>query len=130
LFPFREKKQADSHRLKGIPRLGGQPLRSTKNRTNIFFMAFRGTVWQGPIPVGEQDQLLCTWMPGVLGPAFALAPAQAEKKSTAETVFDFSYAYQITPNISFQPDLQGIIRPKGTDTPSARVAGAQIASNF
>jgi porin len=94
------------------------------------FMAFGGTVWQGPIPGREQDQLLCTWMTGILGPAFAPDPAQANQKSTAETVLDFSYVYQISSNIFFQPDLQVIIRPNGTNTPTALVLGAQIGCNF
>jgi len=109
---------------------GGLTYAPQTNVSPMPLMAFGGSVWQGLIPWRDQDQFLFTWMTGAFSNAFAADPGQASSHPTAETVFDVSYVFNITPEIYFQPDIQYIIQPNGTRTPNALVVGVQFGCNF
>lgn len=109
---------------------GGVTWSPQLNVSQMPLMGFGGTVWQGVIPGRDQDQFLCTWMAGTLGSAFEVSGPQAGANPTLETVFDVSYIINLTPNVFIQPDIQYVIQPNGTQTPSALVIGAQFGCNF
>jgi len=73
----------------------------------------------------------------VLGVAFAYGhlnnnPEDNEGSSFPgyEMVFEATYQMELTPWLSFQPDLQYVIHPSGTDIANALVLGVQATVSF
>jgi porin len=95
-------------------------------------MGFAGTVWQGVIPRRNRDQFLLTYLISDFSRDYADAVAAlGRNKPTAERVLETSYAIYLTDNYTIQPDIQYIIRPKGTNEVSnSLVLGIQFTANF
>lgn len=93
---------------------------------------FAGTIWQGIIPGRPDDQFLCTALIGNYGDNYRQSLINnGQGDPTFEMVLETSYLIQLTQNLSFQPDLQYVIRPKGTgQIPNALVLGFQIIAEF
>lgn len=95
-------------------------------------MGFAGAIWQGLIPGRDQDQTLFSFLVGGWSSDYAnAASAQGAGRPTAESVLEWSYIVQLTPNLTIQPDIQYVLRPGGTgNIGDALVLGLQFGASF
>lgn len=95
-------------------------------------MGFAGAIWQGLIPGRDLDQTLFSFLIGGWSSDYADAYAtQGYGRPTAESVLEWSYIVQLTPNLTVQPDLQYVLRPGGTgNIGDALVLGIQFGASF
>ncbi len=95
-------------------------------------MGFAGAIWQGLIPGRDLDQTLFSFLIGGWSRDYADAyAAQGYGRPTAESVLEWSYLIQLTPNLTVQPDLQYVLRPGGTgNIGDALVLGIQFGASF
>jgi porin len=85
-----------------LPRFGGDPV-TTATLETIEDSAAAGVVYTGLIPGRDDD---------VVGAGIAWARLN-QGGTNQETVFEMFYKAQLTPSISFQPDLQYVASPSG-----------------
>ena len=105
---------------------------SSQSESPAGFYTDSGLVYTGLIPTRVADRL---------GVAFGYARMPSQYASTAsasgipgvgyEAVAELSYALQVSPAISIQPDLQYILRPGGTQQyGNALIVGVRAVVNF
>jgi porin len=99
-----------------------------RNSSLMNFYIDGGLNYKGLITTRDND---------VLGVAFAYGhlnnnPEDNEGSSFPgyEMVFEATYQMELTPWLSFQPDLQYVIHPSGTDIANALVLGVQATVSF
>ncbi len=99
-----------------------------RNSSLINFYIDGGLNYKGLTPTRDND---------VVGVAFAYGhlsnnPQDNEGSSNPgyEIVVEATYQMELTPWLIFQPDLQYVIHPSGTDTANALVLGAQATVSF
>ncbi len=95
-------------------------------------MGFAGAVWQGLIPGRDNDQALFSFLIGRWSGDYANAYAiQGFGYPTTESVLEWSYIVQLTPNLTVQPDIQYVLRPGGTgNIGDTLVLGFQVGASF
>jgi porin len=95
-------------------------------------MGFAGVVWQGAIPGRNKDNILMSAYTGAFSSSYARKHAKdGGGWATAETVLEWAYVIQVTPNLQLQPDIQWIIQPMGLRSiPNALVIGCQVGLAF
>jgi len=95
-------------------------------------MGFAGAIWQGLLPGRDQDQALFSFLVGGWSSDYANASAtMGGGWPTAESVLEWSYIVQLTPNLTVQPDIQYVLRPGGTgNIGDAVVLGLQFGASF
>ncbi len=95
-------------------------------------MGFAGAIWQGLIPGRDQDQALFSFLIGGLSGDYADAYATlGYGRPTTESVLEWSYIVQLTPNLTVQPDIQYVLRPGGTgNIGDALILGVQVGASF
>lgn len=114
--------------LSSFARVGFSP----QSASPVGYYTDTGLVYTGLIPTRDADKL---------GLAFGYAQMGSQYASTGssqglpgvgyEAVVEFSYAMQLTPAISVQPDLQYILHPGGTQQDgNAVVVGVRAVVNF
>ncbi|MFV0416884.1 MAG: carbohydrate porin [Chthoniobacterales bacterium] len=98
---------------------------------NPLFGGF-GTLLQGFVPNRKNDKWLTSLYIQNYGANYSRSLAREGRgNASVELVLETSYIIQLTKNISFQPDLQYVIRPSGTGgIPNALVIGFQIIAKF
>ena len=96
------------------------------------FMGMAGTIWQGLIPGRDQDQWLTCFLIANFSSDYANSiSTPGTTTPTYEAVLETSYVIQLNKYLSFQPDLQYIIRPNGYgNIPNALVIGLQAVLSF
>jgi porin len=99
-----------------------------RNSSLMNFYIDGGINYKGLIPTRDND---------VLGVAFAYGhlshnPQNNDGSSFPgyEIVLEATYQMELTPWLTFQPDLQYVIHPSGTDIANALVLGAQATVSF
>jgi porin len=99
-----------------------------RNSSVINFYIDGGLNYKGLIPTRDND---------VLGLAFAYGHLHnnpqgndGSSNSGYEMVFEATYQIVLTPWLSFQPDLQYVMQPSGTDIPNALILGAHTTISF
>ena len=95
-------------------------------------MGFGGADLHGPLPGRRNDSLFMNaYLGGFSSADSSLSIANGNGYLTRETVFEWGYVVQVTKNTQFQPDVQYINRPSGTDNiPNAVVIGFQVSALF
>jgi porin len=95
-------------------------------------MGFAGAIWQGLIPGRDQDQTLFSFLVGGWSSDYADAYATLGfGRPTTESVLEWSYLIQLTPNLTVQPDIQYVLRPGGTgNIGDALILGVQVGASF
>jgi porin len=111
---------------------GGLTFSPQQDISLLPLMGFAGTIWQGVIPQRDLDRLLLTYLVSGFSRNYAEAVvAMGGKRPSAEHVLEAGYAIYVTDNYTIQPDIQYIIRPKGTsDVRNSLVLGIQFIANF
>lgn len=91
-----------------------------------------GAFYTGLFPNREKDRTIFGLIYGRFGSDYAeTVKATGATKPTRETVFELAHRFQLTKFAYFQPDLQIVSRPNGTDDiKDAVVLGAQIGVSF
>jgi len=96
------------------------------------YYASAGAVYVGPIPGRDDDQL-------ALGMAYTdyssyysdYLQGMGQAGLDDQTVIELTYAYNVTPWLVVQPNVQYLFNPAGNDTvPDALVVGALVAVTF
>lgn len=92
------------------------------------WMVYSGLQFQGFVPYRDQDGVYVSWLWGNFGSDYSRSSGY---DASYETVVEVTYVFQLTPNISIQPDLQYIMRPYGNDDiDDALVIGGQLLVTF
>jgi len=99
-----------------------------KSYNEFPFFANGGVLYKGLFPGRPKDTAALGFVYGKYSSDLAAEErAKGQKPQNAETVLELSYWCQINKWFYIMPDMQYIIRPKGTNTyPNAWVIGAQI----
>lgn len=114
--------------LAGFARLGFSP----QQESPVGFYCDSGLVYTGLIPTRDADKLGVAFGYAQMGNQYsALGTAAGLPGTGYEAVAELSYAMQLTPAISIQPDLQYILHPGGTQQyGNALVIGVRAVVNF
>lgn len=92
------------------------------------WMVYSGVQLQGFVPYRDQDGIYVSWLWGDFGNDYS---SSSGYNATYESVVEVTYVFQLTPNISIQPDFQYIMRPYGNDNiDDAIVIGGQLLVTF
>ena len=92
------------------------------------WMVYSGLQFQGFVPYRDQDGIFVSWMFGTFGSDYSHSSGY---DATYESVVELTYLFQLTPNISMQPDVQYIMRPYGNrNIDDALVVGGQLIVAF
>ncbi|MDD5495662.1 MAG: carbohydrate porin [Candidatus Omnitrophica bacterium] len=111
---------------------------ATPNINKWPFFIDGGLIYKGLIPGRDNDLSSFGFAYGHYSPNIAHSERDDRDingiqtdKQIFEMMFDFSYRVQVTPWMYVQPDIQYIVRPKGTGkTPNAMVIGSRLGITF
>ncbi|PWU07711.1 MAG: hypothetical protein C5B47_05675 [Verrucomicrobia bacterium] len=111
---------------------GGATYSPQQQIARMPLMIFGGVDWSGLIPYRDKDQLLLDFFIGGYGSDYSRTFTNlGQGARNIETVLEAGYIIQLTRQIQFQPDLQWIIQPGGTNTiPNALVLGFQVSFSY
>jgi len=114
--------------LNAFTRLGFSPQQASP----VGFYADAGLVYTGLIPTRDADKLGVAFGYAQMGSHYASQGSATGLNGVGyEAVAELSYAMQVTPAISIQPDLQYILYPGGTQQyGNAVVVGVRAVVNF
>jgi porin len=114
--------------LSGFYRIGFSPQQASQ----VGFYTDAGLVYTGLIPMRDSDKLGVAFGYAQMGSQYAsLGSSQSLPGVGYEAVTELSYAMQLSPAISVQPDLQYILHPGGTQQyGNALVVGVRAVVNF
>ncbi len=114
--------------LNAFTRLGFSPQQASQ----VSFYADAGLVYTGLIPTRDADKLGVAFGYAQMGSQYASQGSVTGLPGVGyEAVAELSYAMQVTPAISIQPDLQYILHPGGTQQyGNAVVIGVRAVVNF
>ena len=114
--------------LSGFARLGFSPQQASQ----VGFYSDGGLVYTGLIPTRDLDKLGVAFGYAQMGSQYAaMGSSQGNPGVGYEAVAELSYAMQLTPAVSIQPDLQYILHPGGTQQyGNALVIGVRAVVNF
>jgi porin len=98
----------------------------------VGFYSDAGLVYTGLVPTRDADKLGVAFGYAQMGSQYAsLGSAQGLPGVGYEAVTELSYAMQLSPSVSLQPDLQYILHPGGTQQyGNALVVGVRAVVNF
>jgi len=114
--------------LSSFARLGFSP----QPWSQVGFYSDAGLVYTGLVPTRDADKLGVAFGYAQMGSQYASLGTSAGLPGVGyEAVAELSYAMQLSPAISIQPDLQYILHPGGTQQyGNALVVGMRAAVNF
>ena len=114
--------------LSGFTHLGFSP----QPGSPVGFYSDAGFVYTGLVPTRDADKLGVAFGYAQMGSQYAaLGSAQGLPGVGYEAVTELSYAMQLSPSVSLQPDLQYILHPGGSQQyGNALVVGVRAVVNF
>ncbi len=126
--PLPSNTASSSKGLSSFVRVGFSPEQSSPNS----LYTDGGLVYTGLIPTRDQDKLGLAFGFAKVGEGMvANGLAQGISDPSFEAVAELSYAVQLTPAVSIQPDLQYILHPGGSQQyGNALVVGVRAVVNF
>jgi porin len=103
-----------------------------ENISIVPFQVNAGIVYQGLIPTRDNDKTIFGVIYGHFSRDYSRNLEETNgRTANYELVLEAAYRFQLTKFAYIQPDVQGIIRPRGTGhIPDALVAGAQMGVVF
>ncbi len=99
---------------------------------NLFPIFFNcGLVFKGPFPKRPDDTLNIGYIYGKYSTDLAKVQRQTGiEPQNFETIYELNYWIQFNQWFYIAPDFQVVVHPKGRETPTAYVIGAQIGINI